>query len=83
MDQAKLIYWGLVAGMAVVLGAGIWLAFFADRILEKRGQLAEARLGKRGVAFFISAIRVLALTVSALALYLLINLFRIIQCALK
>jgi hypothetical protein len=83
MDEAKVIYWGLVAAMAVLVPAGLWLSLFGDRILEKRAKLAEARLGKKGVAFFVGTLRVLAMTVAVLALYLLVNLLRIMPCALK
>jgi len=83
MDSSKLIYWSLVLGMAALAVIGIRLAVFGSSLLERRGKIAEARLGKKGVAFFIGTIRVLALTVAILALYLFVNLLRIFPCAIK
>ncbi len=83
MNESKIIYWSLVLVMAVIVILGVRLAFSADRLLEQRGNLVQARLGKKGVAFFVSSIRILSMTAAVLALYLLINLLRIFQCAIK
>ena len=83
MDQTKIIYRSFVAGTATIFIAGIWLAFFADPLLEKRAQIVQARVGQKCAAFFVSAIRALSLTAAVLAFYLLITLLRIVNCALK
>jgi hypothetical protein len=83
MNNARIIYWGLMIALAVTFTAAIWAAFFADPLLEKRGKLAEVRLGKRVVKIFKSMIRALAMTAAILSLYLIVNLIQIYQCAIR
>jgi hypothetical protein len=83
MDEGKVVYWCLVVGLAAVLLAGTWIGLFGDRILQERARLAEARLGKRGVEFFVMVLRLLAFAAAGLSLYILVILWRLLPCAMR
>lgn len=83
MNQDKLFYWGLVIFTILIVALGIWVCFFSKPIIEKRAKLAENRLGPKAVVFFIGTLRVLGTVLLILSMYLLINLFQILPCALK
>lgn len=83
MSSGQLIYWGLLVGLSLIFAAAIWISFFADPIFEKRGKLAEARLGKRAVKILISTMRVLGLMIAVLSAYLIFRLIQIFPCAMR